>query len=135
MAVLRDEQTVEEWRPGVVTRLRASAGLGAERVCAFEQWADPGTGAPRHCHPEVEELVLILAGAGRFELDGVEEDVGAGDTVVVRPGLWHGFVNTGDEVLHVLAVFSSACPTAVYADDPTTTLEIGSSPGSHRRRV
>lgn len=132
MGVLREEQTVEEWRPGVLTRLRASAGLGAERVCAFEQWAEPGTGAPRHCHPAVEELVLILAGAGRFELDGTEEDVCGGDTVVVRPGVWHGFVNTGDETLHVLAVFSSARPTAVYADDPDTTVEIGVSQGPHR---
>jgi quercetin dioxygenase-like cupin family protein len=131
MGVLRDEQTVEEWRPGVLTRLRASAALGAERVCAFEQWAEPGTGAPRHRHDE-EEVILVPSGGGRFEMDGEEEEVRAGDTVVVRPGVWHGFVNTGEETLHVLAVFSSARPTAVYADDPDTTLEIGVSPGPHR---
>jgi quercetin dioxygenase-like cupin family protein len=132
MGVLRDEQTVEEWRPGVVTRLRASAGLGAERLCAFEQWAQPGTGAPRHRHPDDEELILILSGAGRLDVDGEEEDVRAGDTVVIPPGVWHSFVNTAEETLHVLAVFSSARPTAVYADDPDTTLEIGLSPSPHR---
>ncbi len=130
--VLRDEQTLEEWRPGVVTRLRAAAALGAERLCAFEQWSEPGSGAPRHVHPEEEELIFILSGTGQLEVDGAEEEVRAGDTVVIAPGVWHGFLNTGEDTLHTLAVFSSARPAVTYADDPETTLEIGFSPGPHR---
>ena len=132
MRVLRDEQTVEEWRPGVVTRLRASAALGAERLCVFEQWSQPGTGAPRHLHPEDEELILVLSGRGSLELDGRQEGLEAGDTVVLPPGVWHGLLNTSEETLHTLAVFSSPRPAVVYADDPKTTLEIGVATSSHR---
>jgi quercetin dioxygenase-like cupin family protein len=132
LSVLREEQTVEEWRPGVVTRLRASAALGAERLCVFEQWAEIGTGAPRHLHPEDEELILVLSGQGLLEVDGENEALDAGDTVVLPPGVWHGFVNTGDFTLHTLAVFSSARPAVVYASDPHTTREIGAAPSPHR---
>jgi quercetin dioxygenase-like cupin family protein len=132
VSVLRDEQTVEEWRPGVLTRLHASAVLGAERLCMFEQWSQPGTGAPRHQHPADEEVIIVLSGRGSLELDGSEEGLGAGDTVVLPPGVWHGILNTGEDTLHTLAAFSSARPAVVYADDPETTLEIGVASGSQR---
>jgi len=130
--VLREEQTVEKWRPGVRTRLRASAALGAEQLCVFEQWSEPGTGAPRHLHPEDEELILVLTGFALLEVDGKEEELEAGDTVVLPPGIWHGLLNTGESTLHTLAVFSSARPAVVYADDPSTTLEIGVARDRHR---
>jgi hypothetical protein len=46
----------EQWRPGVLTRMRASALTGSVQLCVFEQWCDPGCGAPTHLHA-VEEQV------------------------------------------------------------------------------
>lgn len=51
----------ELWRPGVLTRMRISALTGAAQVCIFEQWCDPGCGAPPHLHA-VEEVLTVIAG-------------------------------------------------------------------------
>ena len=40
------QQTKEEWRSGVMTRMKASAVNNATQLCMFEQWCDPGHGAP-----------------------------------------------------------------------------------------
>jgi quercetin dioxygenase-like cupin family protein len=132
MRVLRNEQTFEEWRPGVLTRLRASAALGAGSLCAIEQWSQPGLGAPLHVHPEDEELILVLAGVATVTVEGEEGRLGEGDTLVVAPAAWHGFENDGETVLHTLAVFPSATPTVIYRDQPDEVLEIGGGAGPHR---
>jgi len=132
MRIPRDRQTVEEWRPGVVTRMRASASLGTERLCAFEQWSEPGAGAPRHQHPEDEELILVVAGIAQLEVDGKQELLRAGDTAIIPSAAPHAFLNTGDGTLHTLAVLSSAQPAVVYESEPTTTLEIGAVLGAQR---
>jgi hypothetical protein len=41
-------QEQEQWRSGVLTRMRISALTGAAQLCVFEQWCDPGCGAPAH---------------------------------------------------------------------------------------
>ena len=55
-------QAREEWRPGVLTRMLCSAVTGARQLCLFEQWCEPGRGAPTHLHA-VEELLTVVAGA------------------------------------------------------------------------
>jgi uncharacterized cupin superfamily protein len=55
----------EVWRPGVSTRMLISAAVGAQQLCVFEQWCDPGTGAPTH-HHAVEEVLTVLEGEPRF---------------------------------------------------------------------
>jgi hypothetical protein len=36
----------EQWREGVLTRMLVSAATGAAELCIFEQFCDPGCGAP-----------------------------------------------------------------------------------------
>ena len=64
----RDAYPVEEWRPGVLTRVHVSALTGTTTVCMFEQWISPGCGARPHMHP-VEEILAVLSGQTEFELD------------------------------------------------------------------
>ena len=40
----------EQWREGVLTRMLVSAVTGAAELCIFEQFCDPGSGAPMHYH-------------------------------------------------------------------------------------
>jgi hypothetical protein len=49
-------QKTEEWRGGVMTRMLVSAVSGAFQLCQFEQWCEPGKGAPTHLHA-VEEVL------------------------------------------------------------------------------
>ncbi len=51
----------EEWRKGVLTRMRVSAKNGGTQLCLFEQWCEPGHGAPTHLHA-VEEVLHVLEG-------------------------------------------------------------------------
>lgn len=113
-----------EWRPGVLTRLHTAGSTGAESLCVMEQLCDPGAGAPPHRHDGVEEVVLVLEGCARMRVDGEETELGAGDSVVVPAGSWHGFTNVGSERLRTLAIFASATPPVEYEDEPRV-FEIG----------
>ena len=56
-----ERQAREEWRPGVTTRMQISAVTGSVQLCVFQQWCDPGKGAPTHLHA-VEEVLHVLDG-------------------------------------------------------------------------
>jgi quercetin dioxygenase-like cupin family protein len=95
-----ERQPSEEWRPGVVTRMRFSALTGARQLCSFEQWCDPGKGAPTHYHP-VEEVLTVLQGVAEVWIEDQRSPLLAGQSVIVPPGRKHGFRNTGNETLHI----------------------------------
>ncbi len=56
-----ERQLLEEWRPGVRTRMHVSALTGAGQLCLFEQFCESGRGAPMHQHT-VEEVLTVLDG-------------------------------------------------------------------------
>ena len=118
---------IVEWRPGVRTRLVAAASTGARQLCVFEQWSEPGTGAPAHRHPGVEEAVSVLAGEADFWLEDECRRVEAGDTVLVPGDRRHRFVNVGASELHTLAVFPSPAPPVIYDNEPDVVYEVGGS--------
>jgi quercetin dioxygenase-like cupin family protein len=99
-------QPLEEWRPGVMTRMLVSALTGAERLCVFEQFCDPGRGAPTHLHA-VEEVLTVLDGEAELWLDGERATLTTGQSVVVPAGRKHGFRNTGPATLHVRATLAA----------------------------
>jgi quercetin dioxygenase-like cupin family protein len=96
----------EAWRPGVETRMRVSARNGAARLCIFEQWVAPGTGAPTHSHP-VEEVLTVLDGEADMWIDEEHMIVSTGQSLIVPAQRKHGFRNSGSATLHVHAVLAS----------------------------
>ncbi len=131
LVIRRDEQTLEEWRPGVTTRRVVSAVAGAETICVIEQRHEPGRGAPTHWH-DTEEVVIVREGEAEFWVEGERVRLGQGDAIVLPPKIRHGFVNVGDRPLHVEAVFSSAAPSVTYEEEPETELDIGRAEETHR---
>jgi quercetin dioxygenase-like cupin family protein len=123
---------VVEWRPGVTTRLLAAASTGSAQLCVMEQWSAPGTGAPAHVHPGVEEAIVVLAGEAEVWIEASERRLGAGESVLVPAGARHGFVNAGAATLHTLAVFPSPSPPVRYDAEPDVVYEIGGT-GPARR--
>jgi mannose-6-phosphate isomerase-like protein (cupin superfamily) len=97
----------EQWRPGVETRMCASAVNGATQLCIFEQRIAPGNGAPTHSHP-VEEVLTVLSGEAEMWLDDLRAIVSAGQSLIVPAGRHHGFRNSGAVTLHIHAVLASA---------------------------
>ena len=102
----RDAQ-LEQWRPGVQTRMLVSAANGAAHLCIFEQWVAPGVGAPTHSHP-VEEVLTVLEGEAEMWLGDQRVMVTAGQSLIVPAGRNHGFRNSGNVTLHLHAVLASA---------------------------
>jgi mannose-6-phosphate isomerase-like protein (cupin superfamily) len=60
--------------------------------------AEPGRGAPLHCH-EYDEIVLVQEGRSRVVVDHLIYEVGPGDILVIKAKTPHGFVNVGKQVL------------------------------------
>jgi mannose-6-phosphate isomerase-like protein (cupin superfamily) len=97
---------LEHWRPGVETRMVASARNGAAQLCIFEQWVAPGVGAPTHSHP-VEEVLTVLEGEAEMWMDEARVIVPAGQSLIVPAGRQHGYRNSGNVTLHIHAVLAS----------------------------
>jgi mannose-6-phosphate isomerase-like protein (cupin superfamily) len=97
---------LEQWRPGVETRMVVSAQGGAQALCIFEQWVAPGHGTPTHWHP-VEEVLTVREGEAEMWLDEDRTVVSAGQALVVPARRRHGFRNSGTTTLHIHAVLAS----------------------------
>ncbi|QPF92841.1 cupin domain-containing protein [Bradyrhizobium commune] len=97
---------LEDWRPGVRTRMVTSARNGATALCIFEQWVDPGAGAPTHSHT-VEEVLTVRAGEAEMWIEAEHVTVVAGQSLLIPAGRKHGFRNSGPATLHVHAVLAS----------------------------
>jgi quercetin dioxygenase-like cupin family protein len=111
-------QADEIWRPGVRTRLRVAAATGAAQLCQFEQWCDPGCGAPTHIHA-VEEILTVLAGEADVWIGDEVRRLSAGQSALVPAGQRHGFTNTGAGVLHVIATLAAPIFEAAFENGQT----------------
>jgi quercetin dioxygenase-like cupin family protein len=73
----------------------------------------PGQSTERHYHRLSEEIYLLVEGSGRLEVDGEEEDVRAGDAILIPPGAWHTLV-AGAQGARLLC-----CCVPAYSHDDT----------------
>jgi mannose-6-phosphate isomerase-like protein (cupin superfamily) len=104
--IIHGTQAKEEWRDGVVTRMRVSELTGSKAICIFEQWCAPGTGAPSHTHT-VEEVLSVINGKVEIRLGDSFAALTRNESVIVPAGLAHGFRNIGPDVLHMQAILAS----------------------------
>ncbi len=110
-----ERQPTEEWRSGVRTRMRASAGNGATQLCLFEQWCEPGHGAPTHLHA-VEEVLHVLEGKADVWVEDTHATLTSGQLAIVPAGRKHGFSNNGTTVLHIQSTLAAPVFEAAYDD-------------------
>ncbi|WP_211878312.1 cupin domain-containing protein [Pseudarthrobacter albicanus] len=72
-----------------------------------------------HAHTEndipLEEIYIVIEGAGRMRIDDETFDVATGDSVLARVGTTHDLRNTGDGPLKILVVWGKS-GTADYSD-------------------
>lgn len=112
-------QPIEDWRPGVRTRMRTSASNGSAQLCMFEQWCDPGHGAPTHYHA-VEEVLCVIDGQADVWIGDERGALTSGQLVIVPAGRKHGFSNTGSAVLHIASTLAAPVFEAAYDDKRET---------------
>ncbi|MFJ8015676.1 cupin domain-containing protein [Streptomyces sp. NPDC096339] len=66
----------------------------------------PGETVREHINKErVEEIFLLLDGTAEFTLDGVKQELRAGDVGFARIGQSHSFTNTSEEKIRLFSVW------------------------------
>jgi quercetin dioxygenase-like cupin family protein len=108
-------QSSEDWRKGVRTQMQVSALTGSTQLTVFEQWCDPGIGAPTHLHA-VEEILTLMEGEAEVWVEGERQRAAAGHSVLIPAGYWHGFRNIGTGILRVRAILAAPIFEASYED-------------------
>lgn len=96
----------DDHRPRTTWRLAVDPGTGdrTAELSFLDERCAVGDRIPLHRH-DVDEVVVVISGSGTYNLDGETNEVQEGDVVFIPSGTVHGTVNSGDEVLHLHAVF------------------------------
>jgi oxalate decarboxylase/phosphoglucose isomerase-like protein (cupin superfamily) len=94
---------------GVIKPLVATDNTENPEVSLMHVILLPGKGHERHNHPESDEILYILAGAGDQMVDDAEPfPVRSGQTVFIPKGAFHSTLNTGYEPMAILAIYAPA---------------------------
>ena len=112
------------WRPGYRKWDITTHEHGVSTSLSLNT-AEPGTGAPLHTHA-IDELIVILSGALEVRIGGETHRVEQAHTLVIPPGVPHGFTVVGEANAELLVVFNDLQP---YSTENTTYLE-GRRPAS-----
>ena len=116
MSLLDHEtQPLEQWREGVMTLMRVSALVKSSQLCIFDQFCDPGLGAPIHLHA-VEEVLEVMQGEAEVTLRGESLILCTNQSIVIPAGARHAFRNIGSGILKVRATLASPIFEASYDD-------------------
>lgn len=88
----------------------ASAALGNSQSMTIGRCIiRPGQQNPRHSHPNCSEVLVVLAGRIRHEIEnGAQVEMNVGDTITVPPNLPHCAHNIGDGDAVLMVAFDSA---------------------------
>src|SRR5947209_7634079 len=85
-----------------IRELAGPSWTPARNQSLAEATVPPGGETDEHYHVRAEELYHFVSGAGRMRLGKEEEEVAAGDCVVIPPGVNHKLWNPGTEALVLL---------------------------------
>jgi quercetin dioxygenase-like cupin family protein len=97
-----DELQPVSTRPGMRSRDLIGPAQGFRSLFLSELEMAPGAAIPLHTHPQ-EEAFVVTAGRLVFRLGEVEEEVGAGATVRIPPGVPHAVRNDSPEPARTFA--------------------------------
>jgi mannose-6-phosphate isomerase-like protein (cupin superfamily) len=85
--------------------------VGSQNLSMGVNETYPGGMVPDHIHESEEEVMLFLAGRGLFITDDEQIPLEPGMAVYNPPGGKHRIVNTGDEVLRFVWIYSPQLKT------------------------
>ena len=82
--------------------------ISDERLLVGRTVLAPGARHERHAHPNCDEFLIVMSGAGEIYTNDGREPSRAGDVIYTPRGNWHGFDNTGDEDVLLIWGWSGA---------------------------
>lgn len=109
MPIIRLDDVLKEAFPGGATyQTLVGDDSGSTPVRTGLQVSPPGYSTGTHSHPYME-IVTVIEGEGEAWIDGEAEsaDIGPGTTLVLPPGVKHGFRATGESPLKTYGVHAS----------------------------
>jgi mannose-6-phosphate isomerase-like protein (cupin superfamily) len=68
---------------------------------------------PYHLHTTAENAYLVLSGAIRVRIDGVDHELGIGDAAFIPAGVPHSASNVGEVDAEILEIYAPAEPDFV----------------------
>jgi len=80
--------------------------VGAQNLAMGVNETHVGGSVPRHKHEKEEEVMFFLQGKGQFITESETIELEPGICVYNPPGEFHSIVNTGDEVLKFVWIYS-----------------------------
>jgi quercetin dioxygenase-like cupin family protein len=95
------------------------------KAVRVEMWVDPGGGVPPHVHPSMEERFEVLSGELSFLSGRKWQTAGAGETVVVPPGLRHAYRNGGTMPAHGVCHASPAQSLQPFLEEAAAMARAG----------
>ncbi len=90
----------------VIRHISAPWTLGSTQLWLGTTSIEPGYTSNPHSHKDQEEVFYCVSGKGRIRVDDEEENFSPGDVCYVPAGCVHQLINTGEEVLKVVAAVS-----------------------------
>jgi mannose-6-phosphate isomerase-like protein (cupin superfamily) len=101
-----------------IRELAGPAWTAAENQSLAEARVPAGGATIEHFHRQSEEIYYVVAGHGRMRLGEEEADVGAGNCVVIPPGVRHKLWAADETELVLLC-----CCAPAYSDADTEMTE------------
>ena len=72
---------------------------------------------PYHFHPDAENIYLVVSGALRVRIAGVDHVLGSGDAAFIPAGVPHSASNTGEADAEILEIYAPANPGFIEVED------------------
>lgn len=104
------DNEVVNYGPKSDLRVLVGDDNGGTSIRVAVQRCEPGYDVPVHSHPYVEYLI-VLEGSARFriEANGIQTvELHQGDTVELRPEVWHAFTTSPNEVTRLMGIHLSS---------------------------
>lgn len=109
-----DDLAVQSFDWGTLQWLASGALGAAQTVGVCQLFA--GSANPLHYHPNCEEILYVLEGAGKHLLGEEWVPVRPGSVVRIPVHMKHKLVNTGPDTMRTLIVFSSPDRETVFLE-------------------
>ena len=93
---------------GDYVTFKTTGADSAGRMLIFESVVPAGEGPPLHTHAREDEMLYVLEGEFRFQIEDEIHEAPAGSTMYVPPLVPHCFQNTGETPGRLLIVFTPA---------------------------
>lgn len=103
---IKDVKGIRRDPPRTSWILVSEKTVGAQNIAMGVNETYPGGMVPEHVHESEEEVMYFLSGRGQFITKDETIDLEAGTVIFNPPGEPHKIINTGDEVLRFIWIYS-----------------------------